>query len=481
MPDIYTAAGVHLDHVLDLDGPVTSDPDPRTCDYIHFDLTTEQLGRTSRYNCWGFTFLPRRYWIGSHIDVDHIIEDNCNSVAYGLIRCGDVIRYRDDADVTTHTGRVWQTDGSGHATKIRSKWGGMAEYIHDPLDVPEIYGTNLAYFRQHAPLIGVADLWIKDSPVDIGEQYSGAPWWTSPDILVDVPPYDGNPDINPVFNEVNRVWSRVWNRSNLPVENLYVRYYWADPAAGLPPSSWHLIPGTLGHPNPAGPIIIPGYSSIEAPYVEWTPTITPAHQCLLAIAYINDDPRDSDNRDPLVYPFDIPWDNNIAQRNVHVIESKSGSSDEFSIGVGIPFDGVRKLRGSIDVILTCSHQVLIAPYQTKIVPLEIALVLDGKQKSSLKSWKDFFHPKEEFRPDIRRLRQEQVPGMVLPYLSLVHEEPVAGMEFSDLSLVQEKPHQLDVTVTVPREAKVGSVYYLHIVQQVSNTVTGGYTTAIIVV
>lgn len=475
MPDtlingIYTAADVHLDGVWDRDGGVTPDPDPRTCEYTHFNLSTEQLGRTRRYNCWGFTFLPRRYWL-SRTDVDNILRDNCDPVPDGSVQVGDVIRYRDDSDVTQHTGRVWQTDSAGHATLIRSKWGSGAEYIHLPLDVPAIYGTNLAYFRQKAPLRGdvsetgkIADLWIKDSPGDDGEQYSRAPWWTSPDILVDVPPYDGNPDLNPVFDHPNRVWAVVHNRTNQRVEGVYVRYYWANPAAGLAPSNWNLIPGTPGHPNPAGPVSIDGNSSTEAPYVEWTPTAAPAHQCLLAIAYINDNPQDSDNPDPLVYPFEIPWDNNISQRNVHVIELENGSNGEFSIGVGTPFQD-REVRGSINAVLSYSPRLPIIGFPKKMVPLEVTFALDRKRKFSLKSWKDYLKVKERFKPDVHCLREKTIAGTVLP----------------NLLFVPENPHRLDVKVTVPKEAVVGSVYYLHIAQYVSNMVTGGYTAVIVIV
>jgi hypothetical protein len=466
MPDIYTAAGVHLNYVEDWDGGVSADSDPRTCNYTHFNLTTEQLGRTWRYNCWGFTFLPRRYWINSDTDVDNIIHDNCDPIPDGSVRVGDVIRYRDDSNITTHTGRVWQTDGAGHATLIRSKWGPWAEYIHLPLDVPNSYGTNLAYFRQKAPLIGVADLWIKDSPTDNGEQFSGAPWWISPDILVDVPPYDGIPDANPVFDNPNRVWAVVRNRSNIQANNVYIRYYWADPAAGLSPADWHLILGTAGHPNPAGPINIPGNSSTEAPYVEWTPEAAPAHQCLLAIAYVNDDPKDSNNPDPLVYPFDIPWDNNIAQRNVHITELKNGTSSDFAINVGSPFREIKRLKGSINAMLTYSHKLpIIGLSEKKIFPLKIDLVLDKKQKFPLKAWKGYLKEKRQARIDNRFL----------------YEKPIASMISPELLLTPGKPHRLNVKITVPSKVKVGSIYYLHIGQHISNAVTGGYTFVIVIV
>lgn len=460
---IYTAGG-HLIEIADdrFNFSTYPDPDPRTCDYTHFDLSTEQLGETWRYNCWGFTFLPRRFWISHGSDVDIIHEDNCDPVPDGSVRVGDIIRYRDDRDRTTHTGRVWRTDGDGHAVLVRSKWGSGGEYIHEPLcpDLPSVYGSNVAYFRQNAPLDGIADLWIKDSPTDNGEQFPGSPWWTSPDILVDVPPYDGTPDENPAFDETNRVWTVVQNRSSEPVEEFYVRYYWADPAAGLAPADWHLIPETPGHPNPAGPLRVDGHSRVEAPYVEWIPTAAPAHQCLLAVAYIHDDPTDSFNPDPLVYPFDVPWDNNIAQRNVHVMRLGRGGRGKFSVQSKFPFDGKKEINGSLNCVLT----VLPSPITSHTVPLEATIVLDKRQKSVLKSWKDYLKMGGTFAPDMPKSP----------------EIPVAGTVFLNLLFQPQNPHTLDVAITVPKEVKAGSVYSLHIVQYISDTVTGGYTAVIVV-
>ncbi|UCG47887.1 MAG: VWA domain-containing protein [Phycisphaerales bacterium] len=359
MPDIYTAAGVLLEHVLDLDGGVSHDSDPRTCEYTHFDLSTEQLGRTSRYNCWGFTFLPRRYWINSDTDVDNILRDNCDPVPDGSVRPGDVIRYRNSSDVTTHTGRVWQTDGAGHATLIRSKWGGWAEYIHPPLGgspepVPSSYGTNLAYFRQKAPLLGVADLWLQDSPADSGEQFTETPYWNSPDIVVDAPPYDGVPDSNAAFGETNRVWAVVRNRGDQAVSGVYVRYYWAEPASGAAPSNWHLIAPTSGHPNPAGPFSIGANSSAEAPYVEWSTASTPAHLSLMAIAYINDDPTDSSNPDPLVYPFEMRWDNNIAVCEATMLVQLQNPGINFN---DVP-EGETTVRAAVFAVRSCRSVTL---------------------------------------------------------------------------------------------------------------------------
>jgi len=469
----FSAAGTPLE-LWQRNPAVTSHPS--ACEYIHLDLSTESLGLTSRYNCWGFTFLPRRYWL-SRSAVDALLQDNCVPVPNGSVEVGDVIRYRAYNPVgvleTTHTGRVWQTDGVGHATWIRSKWGPNYERIHEPLcpDLPESYGTDLAYFRQHSPLRGdsaqankIADLWIKDSPSDNGQQGIRAPWWTSPDILVDVPPYDGAPDLNPVFDHPNRIWAVVRNRTDQRVDNVLVRFYWADPAAGLPASAWNLVPAAPGHPNPVGPISIDGYASVQTDYVEWVPTTAPAHQCLLAIAYVNDNPRDSGNPDPIVYPFDVPFDNNIGQRNVEVMTLKNGSSGEFSIRIANPFHTPNEVTGFITAVLTFSPRLPVIGFPRQIRPLQVLLSLDKAEAVSLRTGE----------------RHQSLAGRLIPGDPWRRERIVASLTLPQLKLPPKKAHRLDVRITAPRNAVKGAAYYLHIIQTVSGMVTGGYTAVVVV-
>ncbi len=472
MPDtlitgFFSAAGTPLE-LWQYDPAVTPDPDPKTCQYTHLDLSTENLGWTQRYNCWGFTFIPRRYWL-TRTTVNTLLQDNCDPVADGSVEVGDVIRYQ-KGGVTQHTGRVWQTDGAGHAAWIRSKWGSLGEYIHLPDDVPASYGTDLAYFRQKAPVLGdaaeaniIGDLWMMDSPSDTGEQGRRAPWWTSPDILVDVPPYDGVPDLNPVFDHPNRVWGLLRNRGNQRIDNVYVRFYWADPNAGLPPSAWNLIAATAGHPNPVGPISINAGAGVETDYVEWTPTAAPAHQCLLAIACVNDNPLDSSNPDPLVYPFEIPWDNNIAQRNVHILELENGAKAKLVLEVALPFMQAREAAGSLMAVLTASPAHPLLGFARQIRPLKVSLSLDNGRASSLRLW------------DGKRSRER-----LLPFRGACpRERPILGATLP-LALQPRERRRLEVNIAVPRDVPKGSHYYLHIVQTLAGMVCGGYTILVLV-
>lgn len=488
---IKTAAGIDL-QILDRGGVVTPETDPSLValvqHYKHFDLTEEELGQTTRYNCWGFTFLPRRYWIATAADVDQILSDNCVPVSPGSLRPGDVIRYRDSSNVTTHTGRVWEVGGAGNCVKVRSKWGSMAEYVHAP-DHPyiykdSVYGTNLAYFRQVAPLKGVGDLWIEDAADDDGEQYSHSQW-VSPDILVDAPPY-GSVDVNAVFGKINRVWVAVRNRSDADINNARVRYYWANPFAGFAPSNWQLIPATAGHPNPTNAFTVPASSTVQAPYVEWVPAPVPgvpdpAHQCLLAIAFVNDDPKDSTNPDPLVYPFEIGWDNNIAARNVHVVNLLKGAKAKLQLGVAVPFDGVEKLYADLRVRLALVPRMPVFGFPAKVVPPQIDVTLGDRRPFRLTE------AKEVACFDKPRKRPAQQRDIDLDLVkrggdnTRLTERTIAWRQIKRLPLAARKPIPLRIEMAAPRAVQSGTNFLLRIEQEVRGQITGCYAVAITIV
>jgi len=487
---IKTAADVELQEVWDWGGTVTAESDPSLIPlvqrYKHFDLSDEELGHTSRYNCWGFTFLPRRYWIDSSDDVDQILTDNCVPVAPGSLRPGDVIRYRDSSNITTHTGRVWQVDTSGNCTLVRSKWGGWAEYVHVPLHptITPVYGTNLAYFRQVAPLKGIGDLWIRDASGDNGEQYSNAAW-ASPDIMVDAPPY-GSADVNPAFSQVNRVWAVVHNRSNADIAGVRVRYYWADPHAGFAPSNWQLIPGTAGHPNPTNGFTVAANSSAQAPFVEWTPVpvpgvADPAHQCLLAIAFVNDDPKDSSNPNPLVYPFEIRWENNIAARNVHVVTLGAGDTAGLDLGFGVPFDGVQRVVAALRLRLTAKPRLPTFGLPPRVIPPTVKVAIGDRRPLTLNTagrvelFDREWGPRVAVRDIDFELERPERHYLAIPHL---REKTIAWKEIKRLPVTAERALPLKLSFTAPRSAESGSVYALQIEQVVDDAVVGAYTVVI---
>jgi hypothetical protein len=491
---IKTAAGNELQNLYRNHGvSVTATGDSRVAYYRHFDNSVEELGMTQRYNCWGFTFLPRRFWIGTPGDVDQILADNCTGVASGSLRQGDVVRYRDSTNTTTHTGRVWVVDGGGQCTKVRSKWGSMGEYIHDPLDVPSIYGTNLAYFRQHSPLTGIGDLFIHDSSFDTGEQ--GSPYlWASPDILVDAPPY-GSADGNPIFGAVNRVSANVYNRSDAPITGVRVRYYWNDPHVGFSPGSWQMIPASPGHPNPTDPFDVPANDVVEAPYVDWTPqpvpgVADPAHQCLLAVSYVNDDPKDTYNSDPMVYPFEIAWENNLAARNVHILTMKAGSSKKLTVFMGLAEHLERAKQ--VDLHVELEHPPVLGGLG---VPLRLhvpGVTIKAGAQAPLALFE---------APRLVELRRLPRPALAPVRVAERHASPqpvrrdmhsVAGamlpghrlMALERIERITLRPAErvpVEVAIEAPCEVNEGSSFLIRLTQTDEGQITGSYTIAVRIV
>ena len=466
---IRTAAGIGLQWVLDptwdYDVP---DPDPRTCEYLHFDHSTEQLGRSYGYNCFGFTWLARRCWIASHTDADLILRDNCVPVTEGSLRLGDIIRYRNDEYVTTHTGRVWKVDSQGRCIKVRSKWGPRGEYIHDPIppDLPVSYGTNIDYFRQIAPLVHISDLWIRSSPRDRGEQYN-SPFWLSPDIIPE--PAEGG----------IRLQTVVHNRRDMPAENVKVGYYWAEPSVGIAPGQWQLVPGVSDHPNPTDAFEVPAESSVEAPEVIFTPPSGGAHPCLMAIAYVTDDYKDSDNPDPIIYPFDDRWDNNIASRNVHVMELAVGQTKEFEIKIGIPshtigipYNQVVETMADFQIYLTTITDPFAHFPWFPTFPPNVSFSINGKKPYIPLSVND---PRSRYpyRKDIPYL-----PGHPRGELKL------ASYRIKRLALTILEPSSLSFKITGQGEDDQrlhrDRTFYLHIQQEIDGDITGGYSAVIMV-
>lgn len=389
--------------------------------YTKLNLAQEELLPTKEYNCWGFTFDPRRSVISSGTDVANILNDNANPVPAGSVKRGDVICYKDSYGTITHTGRVWVVNSSGQATTIRSKWGRWGEYLHPPLTVPAIYGTDTSYWRMHTHLQGRAVLFIKDSNADNSFQYSPSPFWVSPDIWVDSD-LDGTPDLNPIANQVNHVYAKVRNNGTVAINSVEVRFYWADPSGGIPAAAWNLI-GTYTIPS------IAANSDAVAGPVSWTPQPTPAHQCLLVIANGGDGITVDNEPDPIVYPFDVRWENCISMKNVTVITVKKGSSAD------------------VDFKVT----------NIKLEPAIIDLHIEEIRKGIAgKAGLDVRLPE-----DIKSEKYES--------------EGATIHEFKGIQLQPEESRKIDLQIHVPEDAKPGEEYTYNAVQRIDGEVTGGVT------
>jgi len=151
------------------------------------------------------------------------------------------------------------------------------------------------------------DVFCKDHSRDTGQVPSnpnGEAWWASEDVWVRYQPDGGTEHQNPQAGVTNYVYVRVRNRGNVPLDGVQVDVYAAPGAAAIPwPGGWNFI-GTvsIGTVGPGGAVI---------GYLPWQPLVS-GHTCFLM--------RIRAPLDPVRYEGLVPFDNNLCQKNVQVLD-----------------------------------------------------------------------------------------------------------------------------------------------------------------
>ena len=99
-----------------------------------------------RYNCHGYAYTAAHGWFGFP---DLFIADDFSPVSMANVQVGDVLVYEDDVEIT-HSAIVEKVT-SGVIMRVRSKWGRMAAFKHEPNDVPVEYGQPVRLLRRNPP------------------------------------------------------------------------------------------------------------------------------------------------------------------------------------------------------------------------------------------------------------------------------------------------------------------------------------------
>jgi zinc metalloprotease ZmpB len=121
---------------------------------------------------------------------------------------------------------------------------------------------------------------------------------------------------DPVVGVTNYAYVKIKNRGTQPANNVVVKAYYADPAAGLVyPNDW--TPMTT--PQLSAPVVAPNNAvEIMVGPFKWTPTAA-GHQCLFMVVSATGDPSNVGNLssgESIPEWRLVPHDNNIGQRNV---------------------------------------------------------------------------------------------------------------------------------------------------------------------
>jgi Mg-chelatase subunit ChlD len=186
----------------------------------------------------------------------------------------------------------------------------------------------------------LTDVFVRDNPQDMGPTPSNPPWWASPDIWIRHADDGGEQHQNPQAGQRNFLYARVLNRGNTPVSTITVTWYYGASGLGLGwPAGWTALSQTRTITS-----LAPGASAVVS--IPWdVPNIT-GHFCFrVHIAAAADPIRDTR----------IAWDNNIAQRNLHVVAYPQPPAGQCSFDQnGTATDQVR-----MDVINTLNTSSLV--------------------------------------------------------------------------------------------------------------------------
>lgn len=183
------------------------------------------------------------------------------------------------------------------------------------------------------------DVYIGDNLTDIGATPTEQ-WWESPDIIVRNQDDGIRRHQDPILGQTNYVYVRVKNIGSTTMD-AGIGVYWHEPATAIRCGGWAPIAGPL----PTG-TLAPGESSWIK--TTWVPPIE-GHTCLFAVVSSEDD--------PMTYECDVPWDNNLAQRNVDIValeQENEGLQALAATGeatVQFEVTNVRDVPASVDLII----------------------------------------------------------------------------------------------------------------------------------
>jgi hypothetical protein len=199
--------------------------------------------------------------------------------------------------------------------------------------MPEFRGKHLMQMLDSFHARGIlrsnagVDLWIKDDPAHTGANAFGGTFWNSPDLWIRNANDNGTTHQKPEFGQDNWFYARVRNRGTQPARAFVVTFN-VKPWAGTEfvyPGDWiPFVSAAVGYN------LAPGASTIVK--ARWPKAMVPpvgTHACWLASVYTPVDPIPSGRH---------TWEyNNLAQKNMAIVNAIPGDTLTFAFQVGSQF------------------------------------------------------------------------------------------------------------------------------------------------
>ena len=213
-----------------------------------------------------------------------------------------LVGYQDDEDAPG--GGYFILRNSWQPWAYESAWGNGYGAI------PYAYIENHCYAALSADRLPQADVYIRDNVQDDGTVPSEGTRWNSPDIWVRNAPDGGEAHQNPVPGQPNYLYLRLHNRG-AEAKNVKAHVYTCLLSPSIWPRNWQLL--QTAHV----PSVQPGAQVVVGP-LEWQPEGT------MLFCYLV---RLESDEDPIQHDWSVMWDNNIAQKNLAVLDLAPGEHD----------------------------------------------------------------------------------------------------------------------------------------------------------
>ncbi len=264
------------------------------------------------------------------------------------------------------------------------------------------------------------DVYINDGRD--GEYDYQANFWNTTDIWNRLAADGNTAHQTPILNQSNYVYVKIKNRGSQVANNIVVKGHHRKPGAGLVwPDDWKSM--TTVSIN-AGSLAA-GAEKVVGPF-EWTPAVS-GHECLLMVVEADGDPSNVNNINAgqsIPHWRLVPFDNNIAQRNVAPIPGGGGLKSllkalenrifyvknpfKFVSPISLKYelpDILIKKGWKLQFIGMASDRMTLAPFEEREVMFELV-------------------PGQDFKPEELNGTQE------LTITMLANELPVGGMTYA---------------------------------------------------
>ncbi|MHA2394175.1 MAG: hypothetical protein ACXAEX_19750 [Promethearchaeota archaeon] len=205
--------------------------------------------------------------------------------------------------------------------------------------------------------------------------------------------------------------------------------------------------------------------------MSWVPARLPQHQCLLVIANGGDSIVITGEPDPIVYPFNVRWENSVGMKNVFVT-NVIGIQPILVSFFAHPFEFWRffgfwgALPELIDIEIELLHHVSDDFEKVK----DFVTYMKKEELYNIPLIKPFV-PKKFLESGIKM--DLELPEKV--EFKNLDSKSIYKRSIKNVKMKSKEKVQINIKIEAPEDVRPGSKYTLNIIQKSGGIITGGLT------